>query len=298
MRINDYRPISCCNVLYKCISRIISNRLKDSLTNLVNLNQSAFILGRCISDNILLTQELMHNYHLDRSTPRCAFKGKFPVKYRAGLGLSATVSDIVDQGLWCWPPDWSSKYPRLANVNVHNLTKARDRIVWRHITDDDSDFSVAKVWDCIRPRANEVNWFHIVWFSHQIPRHVIHLWLVMRRKLKTQDTLRQRDNHLKSFTSLSNIPSDLNSIVDFFILLAKMRSTRSVVSKLVFAASTYFIWQERNNRLFMKTLRTKDQVINVIMSTIRLKLLTCKFKKTKNVENIIHLWKLPTSMIL
>ncbi|GKA28235.1 putative reverse transcriptase domain, reverse transcriptase zinc-binding domain protein, partial [Tanacetum coccineum] len=30
--------------------------------------------GRRISDNILLTQELMHNYHLDRGTPRCAFK--------------------------------------------------------------------------------------------------------------------------------------------------------------------------------------------------------------------------------
>ncbi|GKA47142.1 reverse transcriptase domain-containing protein [Tanacetum coccineum] len=74
MRVNDYRPISCYNVLYKCISRIISNRMKDSLSSLVSLNQSAFVPGRRISDNILLTQELMHNYHLDRSTPRCDFK--------------------------------------------------------------------------------------------------------------------------------------------------------------------------------------------------------------------------------
>ncbi|GJZ98118.1 hypothetical protein Tco_0670571 [Tanacetum coccineum] len=53
---------------------IITNRMKDSLTSLVSLNQSAFVPGRRISDNILLTQELMHNYHLDRGTPRCAFK--------------------------------------------------------------------------------------------------------------------------------------------------------------------------------------------------------------------------------
>ncbi|GJV43271.1 putative RNA-directed DNA polymerase [Tanacetum coccineum] len=73
-RINDYRPISCCNVLYKCISKIIANRIKHCLTNLVSPNQSAFIPGRSIADNILLTQELMHNYHLDRGPSRCAFK--------------------------------------------------------------------------------------------------------------------------------------------------------------------------------------------------------------------------------
>ncbi|GJS40479.1 hypothetical protein Tco_0565522 [Tanacetum coccineum] len=74
MGINDYLPISCCNVLYKCINKIISNQMKESLLILVSLNQSTFVLGRRISDNILLTQELMHNYHLDRGTPRCAFK--------------------------------------------------------------------------------------------------------------------------------------------------------------------------------------------------------------------------------
>ncbi|GJW32961.1 hypothetical protein Tco_0052993 [Tanacetum coccineum] len=73
-RVNDYRPISCCNVLFKCISKIIANRIKQSLKILISPNQSAFIPGRSISDNILLTQELMHNYHLDRGTPRCAFK--------------------------------------------------------------------------------------------------------------------------------------------------------------------------------------------------------------------------------
>nr|GEU30806.1 hypothetical protein [Tanacetum cinerariifolium] len=73
-RVNDYRPISCCNLLFKCISKIIANRIKHSLKSLIRPNQSAFILGRTSTDNILLTQELMYNYHLDRGTPRFAFK--------------------------------------------------------------------------------------------------------------------------------------------------------------------------------------------------------------------------------
>ncbi|GKE06786.1 reverse transcriptase domain-containing protein [Tanacetum coccineum] len=73
-RVNDYRLISCCNVLFKCISKIIANRIKGSLKFLISPNQLAFVPGRSISDNILLTQELMHNYHLDRGVPRCTFK--------------------------------------------------------------------------------------------------------------------------------------------------------------------------------------------------------------------------------
>lgn len=73
-KVTDYRPISCCNVLYKCISKILSDRLKDSLVDIINENQSAFVPGRQISDNILLSQELMKNYHIDRGISRCAFK--------------------------------------------------------------------------------------------------------------------------------------------------------------------------------------------------------------------------------
>ncbi|GJT28157.1 putative RNA-directed DNA polymerase, eukaryota, reverse transcriptase zinc-binding domain protein [Tanacetum coccineum] len=74
MKVTDYRPISCCNVIFKCISKIIANRIKNSLKVIISPNQSAFVPDRSITDNILLTHELMHNYHLDRGDPRCAFK--------------------------------------------------------------------------------------------------------------------------------------------------------------------------------------------------------------------------------
>ncbi|XP_071727247.1 uncharacterized protein [Rutidosis leptorrhynchoides] len=79
-RVKDYRPISCCNVLYKCISKIITKWITSSLEDIVNENQSAFIPGRRIADNILLTQELMRNYHPDQEC-RDVFKADIQKAY-------------------------------------------------------------------------------------------------------------------------------------------------------------------------------------------------------------------------
>ncbi|KAK0580648.1 hypothetical protein LWI29_004632 [Acer saccharum] len=73
-KMKDFRPISCCNTLYKIIAKIIANRIKPCLLDIINPSQSAFVAGRSIGDNILLTQELMRNYHKDVGCPKLALK--------------------------------------------------------------------------------------------------------------------------------------------------------------------------------------------------------------------------------
>nr|GEX23297.1 RNA-directed DNA polymerase, eukaryota, reverse transcriptase zinc-binding domain protein [Tanacetum cinerariifolium] len=73
-KVSDFRPIACCNVLYKCISKIITNRIKEGLSKVASLNQSAFIPGRHIKDNILITQELLKGYNRKNGAKRCAMK--------------------------------------------------------------------------------------------------------------------------------------------------------------------------------------------------------------------------------
>ena len=50
----DFRPISCCSVVYKCITKILANRLQKHLPCLIGKNQSAFTKGRSILDNIFM----------------------------------------------------------------------------------------------------------------------------------------------------------------------------------------------------------------------------------------------------
>ncbi|KAF7134586.1 hypothetical protein RHSIM_Rhsim08G0140200 [Rhododendron simsii] len=73
-KVGDFRPISCCNTVYKCIARIFSKRLQVALPVLIDLALSRFVKGRRIADNIFLTQEPMRGYHKSSSSPRCAMK--------------------------------------------------------------------------------------------------------------------------------------------------------------------------------------------------------------------------------
>lgn len=60
--------------MYKCIVKILSSRLKEALPSIIDKAQQAFVRGRQISDNILLGQELLRNYHRSSGPPRCALK--------------------------------------------------------------------------------------------------------------------------------------------------------------------------------------------------------------------------------
>lgn len=74
LEMKDFRPIACCNVLYKVVSKILANRLKLLLPRMISANQSAFIKGRLLMENVLLASELVKDYQKEGISPRCVMK--------------------------------------------------------------------------------------------------------------------------------------------------------------------------------------------------------------------------------
>lgn len=59
-RLEEFRPISLCNVAYKVISKLLSKCLKCVLPGVITETQAEFVEDRLIFDNILVAHELLH----------------------------------------------------------------------------------------------------------------------------------------------------------------------------------------------------------------------------------------------
>ena len=62
-RMTNLRPINLCSVLYQIISKILINRLKRHLPNIISPTQAAFVSETIITDNIMIAHEVVHSLH-------------------------------------------------------------------------------------------------------------------------------------------------------------------------------------------------------------------------------------------
>ncbi|XP_071688234.1 uncharacterized protein [Rutidosis leptorrhynchoides] len=241
------------------------------------------------------------------------------------MHLSDSVADIINNGAFIWPAEWVERFLILNNLAPPVLSNNIDIVKWRDIYDAKCDYSIQQVWEYIRPRANKVPWFSVVWFSQCIPRHAFILWLLMGERLKTQDKLKAweirqgdiiicslcnliPDSHEHTFFSCPfasqvwslvlthmDFPISSHNWKDFMLLVcpfAKRNIARIVIIKLLFAATVYFVWQERNRRVFKKGKQSPVQVFESIYSTVRLKLMSFRWRSTANSLRLKSDWKI------
>jgi hypothetical protein len=60
----DFRTIGLCNVIYKIVAKSLADKVQPHLPTYISQTQSAFISGRHISSNVILTQDIIHSFTL------------------------------------------------------------------------------------------------------------------------------------------------------------------------------------------------------------------------------------------
>lgn len=57
----QFRLIALCNVIYKILTKVLSNRMQSFLPALINKTQCSFVPGRHMVDNAIILQEVIHS---------------------------------------------------------------------------------------------------------------------------------------------------------------------------------------------------------------------------------------------
>ncbi|GKV07275.1 hypothetical protein SLEP1_g19071 [Rubroshorea leprosula] len=93
LQFKEYRPISLLGCLYKLLAKVLANRLKMVMSDIISDSQSAFVGGRQLVDSVLILNEVVHEVK-SRKQQSFMFKADFEKAY-----------DCVDWGFLDWMMD-------------------------------------------------------------------------------------------------------------------------------------------------------------------------------------------------
>lgn len=91
---NQFCPITLCNVSYKMITKVVMNRLKPFMNDLVFSLQSSFISNRSIHDNTIITYEMFHSMRRMKGN-----KGFFAIKVDLEKAYNILSWEFIDKVL-------------------------------------------------------------------------------------------------------------------------------------------------------------------------------------------------------
>ncbi|GKA80680.1 RNA-directed DNA polymerase, eukaryota, reverse transcriptase zinc-binding domain protein [Tanacetum coccineum] len=243
--------------------------------------------------------------------------------YSAGLRLDCEVSDVIVDGKWCWPDELSKSFDALSLIPPPVLDpEIKDKVVWRNRCGRNGCFSVSEVWNDIRDYGGLVAWSKLIWFSQCIPRHSFMVWLAVHGRLKTHDTMKTWEsndnkvcafcnnvpdshnhlffscefpkkiwNRMKCLVRLDHAPNKWQDLVIFMTFRPVNKSIWSILQRLVLGACVYYIWQERNLRIFQRKSRALEDVFNHIKDVVRLRIMSPNVNASFQVHEAAAIWK-------
>ncbi|GKD49240.1 RNA-directed DNA polymerase, eukaryota, reverse transcriptase zinc-binding domain protein [Tanacetum coccineum] len=193
---------------------------------------------------------------------------------------------------------------------------------WKQILRQCGNFSTNKAWKDWRSSGSIVDWCNSIWFLNYTPKHSFIFWIAVQGRLSTKDRLKKwypekqltcplcekcpdSLNHiffeccyaiqvwkeLKNASDQNPLPDRWDDIISTLANKKHNKSIKSVLRRLTLKARVYYIWQERNKRIFTSDKKKSNELVAKVFNHLRLKLASLTVKRTAQVIEVSKRWK-------
>ncbi|KAJ9556845.1 hypothetical protein OSB04_011459 [Centaurea solstitialis] len=152
--------------------------------------------------------------------------------HNAGCNISTVVRDVITSFNGQWPLEWVTNYPTVFNNPPPLLTDGDDMIRWRDIDGNGVIFSIKQAWRSLIGSNPPLSW----------------------TKYRT-----------KREVQLHGFPNTWSVIMKH---LSDSWGPTKLIQKLALSGAVYFIWRERNRRIFRDTKLLPIQVFKQVQEQI------------------------------
>ncbi|KAG7588951.1 Reverse transcriptase zinc-binding domain [Arabidopsis suecica] len=239
-----------------------------------------------------------------------------------GVQRYAKVADAIMGSNWCLrrcrDRNLNEIKQYIYGLMIPNSEAGKDVVLWRHTAEEyRPSFSSSRTWDQLRTRSDAKTWSKVIWFPQAVPRFALISWLAIKDRLSTGERtshwghvqpclfcgepVESRDHlyfacpysflvWLEVVGSLLHAPDPDWSATLGCLSTSSMDGNTSILLRLAFQATLYYLWRERNDRKHNQRYRSNTQLAATIEKAIKARIMSLRYYETPKLRNLLQVW--------
>ncbi|GJZ85640.1 hypothetical protein Tco_0650979 [Tanacetum coccineum] len=207
--------------------------------------------------------------------------------YDARILKMISLADMIGEGVWKWPKEWNSNEFEVIKIMTPRInTGIIDQLKWRCDDNNLIPFHINMWWMSLAPMQKRLNGTSVgVQTSLLCPLYSkvndshSHLFFLCEFSKDVWKRMAAKIN-------LNKIDFIWEEVVNELLEKNNGNNIWSTVKRISLVAVVYFIWQERNQRIFRGEKRNSNKLYDDIIDVIKLKLMNIKEKDLRAVRRV------------
>ncbi|XP_048608720.1 uncharacterized protein LOC125584381 [Brassica napus] len=244
---------------------------------------------------------------------------------KLGIRRNATICDVLRGNEWqfryCRDPGIRLLGDQIRAFPVVLDPDAEDAVLWKKdVNVFQGVFEAHSTWNLIRVHKVVLSWSRIIWFPQNVPRFAFVAWLAIKDRLATGHRMSNWSQGLACGCVFCGEPDETRDHLffacpytftlwidvaglllgtppdpDWYITMEQIAhhshdKLTTILLRLAYQVTIYYIWREWNDRKHNNTVRSVQQLARIVDKTIRSRIMSTRYFEKPKLRELLQRW--------